>query len=259
MSILKQAFNHLKSKNGFDSAAVLAFSTLFTIIPTLSLTISVFSLSPYFVDSQKYLESFLLKMLLPDSLELVAEYIHQFTSSAQKLRGVSLLFLLLAVVFLFRQVDNRIHSIWSLKKNRHFGIDLIIYLLVLVLGPLFLALSLLLSSYLGASDLFAFVPIGGVFVSSLPIILSAVGLSLLYYFIPSEKTGFKNAIKSGFIVAFLLEVLKLILLIYVAYFPVYELIYGALSIILLFMLWVYFSWILVLLGASINYCLNKEK
>ncbi len=100
---------------------------------------------------------------------------------------------------------------------------------------------------------------GGIFVSGLPIILSSIGLSLLYYFIPIEKIIFKDAIKSGFIVAFFLEALKSILLIYINYFPMYELIYGALSTLLLFMLWVYFSWVLVLFGASVSFCLYQKE
>lgn len=259
MHTLKQAFNHLKLKNGFDSAAVLSFSTLFAIVPMLTLVFSVFSLSPYFADLQKYLEGFLFEQLLPKNYELVSQYIHQFIASAQKLKGVSILFLLVAVIFLFREVDNRINSIWGVKKTRHFGVDLIVYLLVLVLGPLFLAGSLFVSSYLSASEIFVFIPLGGILVSSLPIVLSATGLSLLYYFIPSEKITLKNAVKSGLIAAFFLEVLKSLMLIYISYFPLYQLIYGALSMVLLFMLWVYFSWVLVLFGASSSFCLHQSQ
>ncbi|SHN91913.1 hypothetical protein BHECKSOX_2416 [Bathymodiolus heckerae thiotrophic gill symbiont] len=258
MHILKQAFVRLKSKNGFDSASVLSFSTLFAIVPTLTLMFSIFSLSPYFADLQQHLEGFLFEQLLPKNYELVNQYIQQFIVSAQKLKGISLLFLLLATIFLFREVDNRINSIWSVRKKRHFGIDLLIYILVLILGPLFLAGSLFVSSYLSASEVFVFIPMGGIFISSLPIILSAIGLSLMYYFIPGEKVVFKFAIKAGFIAAFFLEVLKSILLIYIQFFPLYEVIYGALSMLLLFMLWVYFSWALILFGASVTYILNQE-
>ncbi|CAC9546084.1 hypothetical protein [uncultured Gammaproteobacteria bacterium] len=258
MHILKQAFVRLKSKNGFDSASVLSFSTLFAIVPTLTLMFSVFSLSPYFADLQQHLEGFLFEQLPPKNYELVNQYIQQFVVSAQKLKGISLLFLLLATIFLFREVDNRINSIWSVRKKRHFGIDLLIYILVLILGPLFLAGSLFVSSYLSASEVFVFIPMGGIFISSLPIILSAIGLSLMYYFIPGEKVVFKFAIKAGFIAAFFLEVLKSILLIYIQFFPLYEVIYGALSMLLLFMLWVYFSWALILFGASVTYILNQE-
>ncbi len=257
MQILKQAVKHLKSKQGFDSAAILSFSTLFAIVPTLTLIFSVFSLSPYFADLQQYLEGFLFEQLLPKNYELASQYIHQFIASAQKLKGASLLFLLIAAIFLFREVDKRINSIWGSKKTRHLGVDLLVYLLVLGVGPLFLAGSLFVSSYLSTSKLFVFVPMGTILISSLPIILSAIGLSLLYYFIPSEKITFKNAIKSGFIAAFFLEVLKSLMLIYINYFPLYELIYGALSMLLLFMLWVYFSWVLVLFGASVSVCIHQ--
>lgn len=258
MSTLKHAFIRFKSNNGFDSAAVLSFSTLFAVVPMLTLMFSVFSLSPYFVDLQHFLEEFLFDELLPKNYELVSLYIHQFIENAAKLKGASMLFLFPAAIFLFYEVDDRINSIWNTKKTRHFGIDLLIYLFVLVAGPLLLAGSLFVSSYLGASKLFVFVPMGGIFIPSLPIILSAVGLSLLYYFIPSKKLSFKNALKSGLIVALLLEVSKSILLIYFSYFPVYEKIYGTLSTLLLFMLWVYFMWVLVLFGASASVCLHNQ-
>ena len=259
MLILKQAFIHLKLKNGLDSAAVLSFSTLFAIVPTLTLIFSIFSFSPYFSDLQKHLEGFLFEQLLPQNYEMVNQYIHQFIASAQKLKGMSIVFLLIAAIFLFHEVDHRINSIWEGRKKRHFGIDLLTYLLVLVVGPLFLAGSLFVSSYLSTSKLFVFVPMGAIFISSLPIILSAVGLSLLYFFIPSDKISFKNAIKSGLIAAFFLEILKSLMLIYINYFPLYELIYGALSMLLLFMLWVYFSWVLVLFGASLAYSYHNQQ
>ena len=259
MPLLKRAFAHLKSQQGFDSAAVLAFSTLFALVPMLALVFSIFSLSPYFADLQQYLEDFLFEQLLPKNYEVVSQYIHQFVASAQKLKGISSLFLLLAVIILFREVDHRINHVWAVRKQRHFGVDLVLYLLVLILGPLLLAISLFLSSYLSASELFIFVPMGSILLSSLPIILSAIGLSLLYYFVPSEKVAFKNAIKSGFIAAVLLEILKSLMLIYITYFPFYELIYGALSMTLLFMLWVYLSWVVVLFGACVSFCLHQTE
>jgi membrane protein len=196
---------------------------------------------------------------LPKNYDLVNQYIHQFISSAQDLKGFNLLFLLFVVVFLFREIDLRIGYIFSRKKQRHLGFDLLVYLLVLVLTPLLLASSLLLSSYLGASKMLAYIPMGGIFIASLPIVLSAIGLSLLYYFIAGGNTSFKSAFKAGFIVAFFLEILKSIILIYITFFPTYELIYGALSAVLLFMLWVHFSWILVLFGASLAVVFNSKE
>ncbi len=70
---LKSAFIHLKSKNGFDAAAVLSFSTLFAIVPLFALVFSIFSLSPYFADLQQYLDGFLFEQLLPKNHQLLSQ------------------------------------------------------------------------------------------------------------------------------------------------------------------------------------------
>jgi membrane protein len=258
MQILKKALIRLNDKNGFDSAAVLSFSTLFAIIPVLALVFSTFSLSSYFIDLQQYLENFLFEALLPKNYEVISLYINKFIANAQQLRGISIVFLFLTAFLLFYKIHHHINLFWNNKKKYNLGLNLFIYLSMLILGPLLLAGSLFVSSYLSASKFFVFIPIGGVFISGLPIILSSIGLSLLYYFIPNEKIIFKNAFKSGVIVAILLEVLKYFLIIYINNFPLYELIYGTLSILFLFMLWLYFSWILVLFGSSYSFCLHQK-
>ncbi|WP_422851293.1 YhjD/YihY/BrkB family envelope integrity protein [Candidatus Ruthturnera calyptogenae] len=43
------------------------------------------------------------------------------------------------------------------------------------------------------------------------------------------------------------------------YFSFYEVIYGALSMLLLFILWIYFSWVVVLFGASSSFCFHQTK
>ncbi len=257
--LLKQSFLLMLKRRGFDSASVLSFTTLFAIVPILALIFIIFSVTPYFSELQKTLENFFFQQLLPKNYELVTTYMNQFVMSAQNLKGVSLLFLLPTTILLFYEIDSRINAICGHQKTRHLGIDLFIYLSVLVLAPMLLAGSLFISSYLSASKLFVFVPMGGVLMSGLPIILSALGLSLLYYFVPNSKFSFKNSLKAGFLVAILLEVLKSAIFIYITYFPVYELIYGALSAVLLFMLWIYCSWALVLFGASFNVLLHTDK
>jgi membrane protein len=93
----------------------------------------------------------------------------------------------------------------------------------------------------------------------LPFVLSCFGFSILYYAVPLEKVRFINALQAGLIAAALLEVIKYAMFIYIQYFPMYELIYGTLSILMLVMLWVYLAWVIVLLGASFCYCFeNKE-
>lgn len=258
-SIFVQSFKHLLNKKGLDSASVLSFSTMFAIIPTLALAFSVFSLSPYFADFQYYLENFLFKQLLPQNYDIAVVYMQQFIISAQKIKGVSIIFLLIVAILLFHQVDKQVNNIWNKKYHRHLGWGLLTYILTLLIGPLLLGASLFASSYIAKSDIFVFVPMGRLLVSSLPIVLSAFGLAALYYVIPSNTPSIKNSIKAGFVGAIFLEFVKSLMLIYLNYFPLYKIIYGTLSMIMLFMLWVFFSWLIVLFGASFCFCLEKEE
>jgi membrane protein len=258
LSNLKLALKHFTDKKLTDSVAVLSFSTLFAIIPTITLAFTVFALSPYFAELQTHLEKFLFEQMLPQNYDNAIIYIQKFITSAQKIKGFSLVFLFIVVIFLFREVDKRINLIWNTDKNRHLGKGILLYISSLLLGPLLIGASLFVSSYISNSEIFIFIPMGGILISSLPIILSGLGVSILYYASPLQKPTIKNAIKAGVLSAFLLEVVKSIMLVYINYFPLYELIYGAMSMLLLFMLWVYVSWLIIIFGGCYCYILENK-
>ena len=246
-------------RQGFDSAAILSFDTLFAIVPGLALGLSVFSLSPYFADFQQHLEQFLFTQLLPQNYDAAKDYIQQFIAQAQALKGLSSLFLVFAVMLLLYEIDKRINLAWHDQHHRHWMEGLVSYLFVLFLGPIFVGASLFFSSYVVASELFSNLPAANYAPIMLPFVLSSLGFSILYYAVPLEKVHFINALKAGVIAATLLEMIKYAMFAYIQYFPVYELIYGTLSTVMLVMLWVYLAWIIVLLGASFCYCFeNKE-
>ncbi len=246
-------------RQGFDSASILSFSALFAVIPGLALGLSVFSLSPYFVDLQQYLEQFLFNQILPQNYDVAKDYIQQFINQAQSLKGISFGFLIFAVMLMLYEIDKRINLIWHDAHHRHWMQGLISYLFVLFLGPIFLGASLFLSSYIVASDVFSQLPVIDYAPLFAPLILSSIGFSILYYAVPLEKVRYVNALKAGVIAALLLELIKYAMFVYVQYFPMYELIYGALSILLFLMIWIYLAWLIVLLGASFCYYFeNKE-
>ena len=246
-------------RQGFDSASILSFSALFAVIPGLALGLSVFSLSPYFVDLQQYLEQFLFNQILPQNYDVAKDYIQQFINQAQSLKGISFGFLIFAVMLMLYEIDKRINLIWHDAHHRHWMQGLISYLFVLFLGPIFLGASLFLSSYIVASDVFSQLPVIDYAPLFTPLILSSIGFSILYYVVPLEKVRYVNALKAGVIAALLLELIKYAMFVYVQYFPMYELIYGTLSILLFLMIWIYLAWLIVLLGASFCYYFeNKE-
>lgn len=256
--MIKTVLRRFVKRQSFDSASILSFSSLFALVPGLALGLSVFSLSPYFSEFQQSLEQFLFTQLLPQNHSAAQTYIHQFVSQAQSLKGVSSGFLIFAVMLLLFEVDKRINLMWHDVHHRHWMKGLVSYLFVLFLGPILLGASLFLSSYVAAMGVFSQLPMIDYIPILTPLILSSVGFSILYYAVPLEKINYINALKAGVIAAILLELIKYALFVYIQYFPIYELIYGALSVMILFMLWIYLAWLIVLLGASFCYCFENK-
>ncbi len=253
-AVLKRFIN----RQSFDAAAILSFDTLFAIVPGLALGLSVFSLSPYFSDLQQHLEQFLFSQLLPQNYDVAKEYIHQFIVQAQALKGLSSVFLIFAVILLLYEIDKRINLMWHDGHHRHWMDGLISYLFVLFLGPILVGASIFFSSYVIASELFSALPVASYIGKFTPFFLSSIGFAVLYYAVPLEKVRFISAFKAGIIAAVLFEIVKYGVFSYIQYFPVYELIYGTLSILILVMLWVYLGWMIVLLGASFCYCFENK-
>jgi len=258
MTIIKQTINRFLDRDGFDSAAILSFSTLFAIVPGLAVGLSVFSLSPYFLELQQYLEQFLFTQLLPKNQGVVENYVQQFVAHAQELKGFTFVFLLTTVIFLLSAIDKRINLIWHDEHRRHWVQSLVSYMLVLFIGPILVGASLLVSSLVMALTFFNQLSVAPYMTILVTLGLSSLGFSILYYATPLKKVRFINAFKAGVIATLGLEIIKYALFVYIQYFSVYELIYGTLSVLMLLILWIYLAWIIVLLGASFCYCLESK-
>ncbi len=258
IDIIKQTVVRFINREGFDSAAILSFSTLFAIVPGLAVGLSVFSLSPYFAELQQHLEQFLFSQLLPKNYDIATNYVQQFIAHAQALKGFTFVFLLLTVVLLLLEIDKRINLIWHDKCRRHWVQSLVSYVLVLFVGPILVGASLFVSSYVVALEFFTQLPIASYTPFLVTLGLSSLGFSILYYATPLKKVRFANALKAGIVATIGLEIIKYLLFIYIQYFPVYELIYGTLSILMLIMLWIYLAWVIVLLGGCFCYCLENK-
>ena len=243
-------------------AGSLAFTTLLGLVPVLAVSFALFTRFPIFDRLEKAIEDHLLRSLLPPELaRTVLRYVNQFAENASGLTWVGSLFILATALALLLTIENALNQIWGVRQGRPILKRLGLYLVMLAIGPPLLGASLWATSYvLSASmGLVGSVPPAVAFVLTLgPVVLSAVGLAALFFFVPNARVRRRDAIVGGIVASIAFELGKRGFAAYVLKVPTYKAVYGAFAVLPVFLLWVYFSWLVTLAAALLTAQLGRS-
>jgi membrane protein len=238
------------------TAASLSFTTLLALVPLTSMAIAFVARFPMFTRGLDAFEAFLLKNVLPDSAaRLVHEHILGFAAQAARLTGLSIVLVSITAGLALYTVEREINTIWGIRQGRSLTRRVIVYALALTVGPVVVGASISITTWAIAESLAA-VPfektLGESIVHALPFVFTATGLTLVYKFVPARRVDVFPALAGGVLAALAVEGAKYLFALYIRHVPTYQLIYGALSAVPVFLLWIYFSWIIVLAGAAVS-------
>jgi len=241
-------------------ASSLTITSLLEMVPLLAVFFGLLTLLPNFDQLLQPLQHFIFDNFLPNSGRSIQAYILKFTSNASHFSLVGGVGLLLSSLLLVYNIELALNKIWHVTKSRTFLNACVVYLSILVLLPMLLGLSLLLSSYVRTLSIFGYEPI--VQTSTLllyaPFFLSWAGFTCLYYIIPNRRVKFGYAQLSALLATILFELMQKGFALYLTYFGSYELIYGVFSTIPIFIIWIYLVWLLTLFCAEFNYSLQTH-
>ena len=243
------------------NAGYLAYVTLLSIVPLVAVGVAIFSAFPGFESTLVTIENFLFTNLVPTSTDVIKEHISAFAGNANKMTAVGVGFLAAVSLLLIRNVDATLNRIWRIKKKRPMMISFAVYWMVLSLGPVLLGASIGVTSYIVSLVSFADQGIpgfSGFLLKLLPYIISMIGFIMLYTLVLNTRVPFRAAIPGALFAAMFFELTKKGFALYISHFPSYEVIYGALATIPILFVWVYLSWIVVLLGAEFTVCISPE-
>ncbi|GKT12559.1 MAG: membrane protein [Thiomicrorhabdus sp.] len=239
-----------QDRQGSDAVAILAYTSLIGIVPMLAVMLSLFSVSTYFADFESLVMEQVVHNLIPSSQPMIEGYLFKFSQQAVHLTTPGLIVMFLTTLLLLWKVDEKLNAMWSERLNRKWWVSLLHYLGVSLLGPLLLGLSLVTSSYILAQPLLAettpWISQLTFGIGLLPILLSWLGFTFLFKFVPVAFVPANIAFLAGLFATLQLELLKYGFTIYVKLFPTYDLIYGAFAAIPLFLLWLYLIWLIVI-------------
>lgn len=236
-----------------QTAASLAFTTLLSLVPLVTVSLAVLAAFPVFSDLMTQLKIFLLTHMVPEMAgKIITVYMVQFSEKAARLTLVGILFLLVTALLLIQTIDQAFNGIWRVRRQRPALQRLLLYWAVLTAGPILLGASLSITSYLTSLSLgyVKHVPVLGVhLLRPLPVILMSLGFALLYVLVPNRPVAFRHALIGGALAGVGFELMKKVFAWYITSFPTYRLVYGAFAALPIFLLWIYLSWLMVLVGA----------
>ena len=238
-----------------EMAASLTFTTLLSLVPLIAIALSLFSAFPVFDDFSENIKKFLLANMLPETGgKMISRYVEQFAESAAKLTAVGIVFLGLTAMLMMHSIDAAFNTIWRVSRPRTVVQRVLIYWAMLTLAPLLIGGSLSLTSWLtGMSVGYAkqIPEFGVVMLKVAPVLLTTLAFSLMFRVVPNRFVPLRHAIIGGAVAAAAFESMNHAFAYYIAHFPTYKLVYGAFASIPIFLLWIYLSWLTILLGALI--------
>ena len=237
------------------TASSLTFTTTLALVPFFAVVLAVFTAFPLFAEMKGALEQWLIDSLIPSSISKnVLDYLTQFATKASELGTVGLAVLFVTALSLMLTIDHTLNAIWRVSATRPLGQRLLVYWAALTLGPLVMAGSLAITSYVVSHSrgLIPDVPGSvGFALDTLQAALMVGGLTLLYRFVPNTPVKWKHALAGAVFVAVCIGLAKQILGWYLSSMPTYSLIYGAFATVPILLLWIYLCWLIVLFGAVI--------
>ncbi|HTP46282.1 MAG TPA: YihY family inner membrane protein [Casimicrobiaceae bacterium] len=261
IAFVRRVIERLSGVGLARTAASLAFTTLLGLVPLFTVAFAYVAKFPLFGASQQALESFLLKFFLPESAGVIHRYLTEFTAKTADLKGIGTVFVIVTAVLLVAEVESEINAIWGVKAPRSLARRIFIYVIGLTAGPAFIGVAVYFMSWL-IDESVALVPLRSqtlaILVAPIAFAVQAAAFTFVYGFVPAQRVRFRRALVGGLLAAAAFELAKFGFRLYISHFANYQLIYGALAALPLFLLWLYLTWLIVLAGAAITATLAER-
>lgn len=238
-----------------STAGALSYTSLLAIVPLLAVFLSILRVFPFFAEMQADVEQQITDALLPTQSEAALANLHSFIDKATNLTGFGVVGLAVTAVLLLNTINHAFSRIWRVTTMRPIVVRFLAYWAILTMGPLLFGLAMWMSGEIyAAGTAYGGAAISGVarwLAPLVPIVLETFGFALLYVAVPNCRVRRWDAIAGGLVAALLFELLKRGFALYLIYFPTYQVIYGAIAAVPIFLVWMYASWAVTLFGAEV--------
>src|SRR5471032_680363 len=219
-------------------AGSLTFTTVFALVPLLTIALAIFTTFPLFNAFRSSLEAYFVQSVMPKSISTtILNYLTMFASKATRLSAVGAVALIFTSIAMMNLIERVFNRIWRVRAERRWTKRILVYWAIITLGPLLIGVSLTLSGqvFMATSDLIGDVPVVGALIYTvLSLALTTAGFTLLYVAVPNRDVDWYDGAWGGLVAGLAFEVAKRGFAVFITQFPTYSKIYGALAALPLF-------------------------
>jgi membrane protein len=261
VSFVKRVLERLSGIGLARTAASLAFTTLLGLVPLFTVAIAYIARFPFFGRTQEALENFLLRFFLPGSGAVIHRYLTEFMTKTSELKGIGTLFVIVTAFLLVWEVESEINAIYNVSAPRSLARRTFVILIGITAGPASIGAAIYFMTWL-VDESAALIRVESqtlaLFLQPFALAVETAVFTFIYGFVPAQRVRFRIALLGGVLAAVAFEVAKFGFRFYIAHFPTYQEIYGALAALPLFLLWIYLAWLIVLVGAAVTATLGES-
>ncbi len=255
------SLRRFNSDGCFAASGALSYTALVSLVPLAAIALGSLSVFPIFSQLHDQILSLVFKFFIPSIGEQAGWWFRAFANSAAQTTAIGVIGIAATGVLLLVTVEDQLNLIWRVTAPRPWGQRVLAYWTLITLGPLLVGLSLSLSTYFEiaarragfSQEAFQWLESGWLHgaARTVPALLELVALTLLYWLIPNGAVRWRDAALGALVATVAIEILKVGFTIYIGAMSYYQTVYGALAAIPIFLLWMYISWMAVLLGAEV--------
>jgi len=241
-------------------AMSLVYTTLLSIVPLLAVS---FALLKGF-GAHNELEPTLISLLEPLG-EKGAQISHQIISFVDNMKvgvlgSIGLVFLIFTVLSLVKKIETAFNFTWRINLARGVVQRFTNYLSVIIVGPLFMVTSAGITASFNSSTVvnsfLSIEPFGTLLLllgEVVPYLLTAATFTLFYVLIPNTRVKINSAIFGAIVATILWKAVGALFTAFILNSTNYTAVYSGFAILIIFMIWIYLSWLIILTGATIAY------
>lgn len=243
-------------------ASNLTYMMILTIFPFFAIVIGVskgFGLDEILISE-------LTKFVPQDEIQInyVLNVINNLIVSAKGgvLTGLGIVILVYSVISMFDLLEKTFNNIWNVKDKRKYSTKIISYVAITFIAPIFLLLIIgssslivdVVSKYLGNIAILTLI-----FVRLINITLILLVLLALFLLVPNKRVQLIPAFIGSLFTLIGIYIIYVIYSILQTSINRYNIIYGSLAFVPIFLIWIKYIWTVILIGAQITYSIQTSK